>query len=114
MNESVGRASLHSEVLVIRGYLTFAARHRQFVSVEQIAAGTGVVKSRIPQRVNELNRSEHAEGRPLLGALVASGQPPRPTAGFLSLAREILGGADDVQTFWRSQYESAWTYRWDD
>lgn len=112
MTESMAQPRLHSETLVIRGYLTFAARHHQFVSADQIAAGTGVVKSRIPQRVNELNRSELAEGRPILGALVATGEPPRPTSGFLTLAREIAG-TDDLHAFWRSQCESAWAYGWD-
>ncbi|MCC6238305.1 MAG: hypothetical protein IT299_12150 [Dehalococcoidia bacterium] len=115
MTELVNQTTpLHSEALAIRGYLVFAARHRQLVSAEQVNAGTGVVKSRVAQRVNELNRSEHAEGRPLLGAIVTSGQPPRPTSGFVSFAREILEDADDVQAFWRSQCDSVWAFAWSD
>lgn len=113
MTELVEQAKpLHSEALAVRGYLVFAARHRQLVSADQVNAGTGVVKSRVAQRVNEVNRNEHAEGRPLLGAIVTSGQPPRPTPGFLTFAREILADADDLQGFWRSQCDAVWAFPW--
>jgi hypothetical protein len=105
------RAGPHLEVVAVRSYLAFAARHRQLVTAAQVASGTGAAKSRVVQRVDEVTRHEHAQGRPLLGAIVSEGRGP--SVAFQRLARELLGEAQDRHGTWERERDRVWAFDWD-
>ncbi|MGE0709023.1 MAG: hypothetical protein AB7N76_00010 [Planctomycetota bacterium] len=60
-------------------------------------------RRRIGEILGQVSRAEHAEGRPLLSAVVVLAGTEMPGKGFFTLARELrlLRGKDDV-TFWAS------------
>ncbi len=108
----VGELGRQICVVALRSYRTFAAHHRQLVTLIQVTTETGTAKSRISQRLDEVDRREHAAGQPLLGAIVMAGETGRPSAGFLRLARELFGASDDVQARWRLERDRVWAFDW--
>jgi hypothetical protein len=114
MPDSLTQNAPHPEVIAIRSYLTFAAHHRQLVTPAQVVGATGTAKSRLVQRLDELNRLEHATGRPILGAIVTQGSSGRPSAGFLRFAREVWGASTDEQSMWQTERDRVWAFDWSD
>ncbi len=102
----------HHEVAAVRNYLTFAARHHQLVTPAQLASQTGTAQSRISLRLDEVNREEHAQGHPLIGAIVMAGDTGRPSAAFLRIARELFGPSEDMQERWRVERDRVWAFDW--
>jgi hypothetical protein len=111
MPDSSIASTPHPEVVAIRDYLMFAARHHQLVTPAQVTDATRV-KSRVVQRLTELNRLEHASGHPLLAAIVTGTQPDAPSAGFRRLVRELFGESDDLQAFWQAERDRVWAFDW--
>lgn len=114
MTQSAMPPAPHPDVIAIRRYLTFAAHHRQLVTPAQVVAGSGVVKTRLVQRIDELNRREHADGNPLLGAIVTQGESGRPSPGCLRLLKELFGTTADEQELWRAERDRVWAFEWGD
>jgi hypothetical protein len=57
----------------------------------------------IGQKLDEINRLEHEQGRPLLSAVVVTKEHNIPGVGFFTCARELgLHGGNDRDVFWIS------------
>jgi len=58
---------------------------------------------RIGEKLDEVNRFEHAEDRPLLSAIVISKESGRPGEGFFTCAQELgVYAGEDRDQFWAS------------
>jgi hypothetical protein len=110
LTTSTDAAARSAELAAVRSYLVFAAHHRQLVTLEQIATWTGAAKSRLAKRVEEVNRGEHAAGRPLLGAIVTDTEGP--SGAFLRIVRELRGASDDDRTMWQGERDRVWAFSW--
>jgi hypothetical protein len=70
--------------------------------------------------LDEINRAEHAEGHPLLSAVVIGLDSNQPGSGFFKCARELgLLEDGDEQAFWIAElkrvyefWEPRWRSRW--
>jgi hypothetical protein len=59
---------------------------------------------RIGEKLDEVNRFEHAQGRPLLSAIVISKESGRPGEGFFTCAQELgVYAGEDRDQFWAIQ-----------
>lgn len=61
--------------------------------------------------LDEVNRSEHAAGRPLLSAVVVGTARNAPGSGFFTLARELeLHSGSDDDGFWLAELNRVYDY----
>ncbi len=95
----------------LRQRLIQVARRRETVTY-------GALSPSAPQSLwrplDRINWVEHAEGRPLLTAVVVNKDRRRPGEGFFKMAKE-MGRFDgnDWDAFWRRELQAVWDY-WDE
>lgn len=93
--------------LELRDQLREVARRRETTTYQPIANALGVdldqdsERGRLGRILGDISRAEHAEGRPLLSAVVVLGSSNVPGNGFFDLARElgVHTGDDDLAFF---------------
>ena len=67
----------------------------------------------IGQVLDELNRREHEQGRPLLSALVVRADTGMPSRGFFGLARELRpSSTTDDRALWERELASVRAFDW--
>ncbi len=104
---------LERHVAAAREYLTYAARFHQTVDYGDVYRAMGSGRGYISQVLDELNRREHANGRPLLSAIVVSKQGGAPSRGFYTVADELgLYSGGDRHEFWIEERARVWNYDW--
>ncbi len=89
------------------GLLIETARHRETIAYSE----TGKSRAVVGALLDEINRHERAEGRPLLSVIVVHKGTTDPGAGFVACARDLgrLGSADDPKAF--VEAERAWVFK---
>ena len=109
-----------NEYDLARDELIRAARYHGTVTYKEVAAVMGLrdwggdmnasIGGAVGRAATEISEDEHAEGRPLLSAVLVDTQQRKPRPGFFDLARrlgKLGGGSEDV--FW--EREKARVYR---
>lgn len=94
----------------LAAHLRRAARERRTATYAEVAPAAGLDVARPEDRralaalLYEINRREHAAGRPLLSAVVCLAGRRTPGRGFFRCARELGAhpGGDDG-AFWRAE-----------
>jgi hypothetical protein len=61
--------------------------------------------------LDEVNRREHAAGRPLLSAIVVQKDTGEPGPGFWSLVSELFPNSSRAG-FWRAERDKVWAFDW--
>lgn len=86
------------------------AAQGQTVFYSQVAEAAGLrvddpfFDVRIGEKLDEVNRFEHAQGRPLLSAVVVSKEHNVPGGGFFTCAQELgLYDGEDKDDFWTTE-----------
>lgn len=108
----LGDRLLERHVPVARGYLVEAARAHRLVFYHEVMEAIGTSRAYIGQVLDELNRREHAAGRPLISAIVVLMQTRRSSDGLFGLARELGRTVGDERTFWQSERDAVWAVPW--
>jgi len=105
--------ALERHLVAAREYLVHAAHYRQVVNYSHIYRAMGTGRAYIGQVLDELNRREHAAGRPLLSAIVVTKEGAAPSRGFFNVATELgLYDGGDKQSFWTEQRDRVWHFDW--
>jgi hypothetical protein len=83
------------------GLLVEKARHRETIAYSD----TGKSRAVIGPLLDEINRHEHLEGRPMLSVIVVHKGTPDPGPGFIACAEDlgVLKSGDDKKTFVESE-----------
>lgn len=104
---------LERHLAAARDYLVHAARFHQVVDYGDVYRAMGTGRGYIGQVLDELNRREHAAGRPLLSAIVVTKQGGAPSRGFFTVATELgVYEGGDKQSFWTEQRDRVWNFDW--
>lgn len=104
---------LERHVQAARDYLVHAAHYHQVVDYSHVYRAMGTGRAYIGQVLDELNRREHAAGRPLLSAIVVTKEGGAPSRGFFTVATELgLYDGGDKQSFWTEQRDRVWNFDW--
>jgi hypothetical protein len=104
---------LERHLVAAREYLVHAAWYHQVVDYSDVYRAMGTGRAYIGQVLDELNRREHAVGRPLLSAIVVSKQGGAPSRGFYAVATELgLYAGGDKQEFWTEECKRVWNFDW--
>jgi hypothetical protein len=92
--------------------LRAAARSGQWMTENAVAPIAGIspasrhLADELAPVLDEINRAENAEGRPLLAAVVIIKETGLPGAGFFAYARELgLHTGSDDRAFWESELQ---------
>jgi len=83
------------------GLLVEKARHRETVAYSE----TGKSRAVIGPLLDEINRHEHLEGRPMLSVVVVHKGTTDPGPGFISCAEDLgrFGESDEKKIFVESE-----------
>jgi hypothetical protein len=96
-----------------RQYLATAARQHRLVPYMQIANDLGG-RGYVGQVLDELNRREHDQGRPLISAIVVDAETEQPSEGFFKLAIDVglTLPSSDRRAFWEAERDRVWAFDW--
>ncbi len=105
------RYLLDRYVPVARDYLATAARYHQLVPYGAVLKELrGAGRGYVGQVLDELNRQEHAYGRPLLSAIVVDRAGGRPGEGFFLLVKELRAASGDENAMWEAERDAVWAF----
>lgn len=101
----------------LRQMLITRARDRNMFFYGDLAPKLGLDMSRDADRaeigriLGEVSKHEHANGRPLLSAIVVAKDGGTPGSGFFKLAKELgLFDLGDKDTYWMTEVERIYQY----
>lgn len=108
-------ATLSSELLkeyvpLAAAKLARIAREHRLVAYSELMNEFGG-RGFIGQVLDEINRREHARGRPLLSAIVVQKDTGEPGPGFWHLVSELFPTAAKAG-FWQAERDRVWAYEW--
>lgn len=92
-----------------------AARARSYLRYSQVGTIVGLDmrepgdRAEIGRLLDQISEGEHANGRPLLSAVVIHVQDNMPGNGFFAMARRVgrFAGGDELQ-FWLAEINAVW------
>lgn len=106
--------NVHAE---LRERLRAVAQRRETITYQPIANALGIdlgldsERGRLGRTLGDISRVEHADGRPLLSAVVVLGSTNVPGKGFFDLARELgAHRSDDDLAFFTSELRRVHDY----
>jgi hypothetical protein len=97
--------------------LVEAAQYRDVVFYRPVALAAGIdvdhphFGALVGRLLDEINRAEHAAGRPLLSAVVVGAETSRPGRGFFECANDLGRHTDDDDdAFWVAELKRVYDH----